>query len=108
MSGICSGSSADYEDKLIYVNFHCPYLSARQISDIWDVGTCTVTKWIQGINKLIPGRYPAEIVAGKKYNVYAILDWFKYKDILSDVEGGNHYIPEFNPYQWARMCGHTF
>ena len=64
----------------------------------------TVDKYIDGMWQEIPVRYPRYIIAGRRVNLYAMIDYMTYKDWLND-KNLRKQVPEFNPISIARLCG---
>lgn len=65
----------------------------------------TVKIWCDGLEReMWKGRYPQQVVAGKYYNLYALIDYLTYKDRLED-KNLRKTVPEFDPIPIARLCG---
>lgn len=81
-----------------------PYMSKGEMSDFFRLSRPTIDKLVKGIWNEIPGRYPRYAIAGRRINLFAMIDFMTYKEWLED-DRLRKQVPVFNPVSIARMCG---
>lgn len=82
-----------------------PYMSKKELAEMLDLSTRTIGTIIKGLEDGIEsGRYHPIVIAGHRYNTYAILDQMKYRDALAN-KNMRKYVPPFDPTGIAEACG---
>lgn len=81
-----------------------PYMNKKQLSQYLGFSRPTIDKYIDGMWTQIPNRYPRYVIAGRRINLYAMIDYMTYKEWLEDKNLVKQ-VPEFNPIAIARLCG---
>lgn len=84
----------------------CPYMSKKQLAKELGYGETSIYNLIKGLEKEVgPGkRYDREVIAGTRYNFFAVIDFMTYRDLLGDPVNRKH-VPDFNPAKIANLCG---
>lgn len=95
------------ENYVAVINRTVAYLSKKQLCEELNYSIPKVTELIKGVqNEIGKGRYHRCVVAGNRYNLYAIIDYMTYKDSLLD-SNMRKYVPAFDPAGIAEMCGYN-
>ena len=81
-----------------------PYMGKKQMASFLGMSRPTLDRYLDGMWKFIPSRYPRYAIAGRRFSLFAVIDYMTYKDWLDD-EKLRKQCPEFNPIAIARMCG---
>lgn len=81
-----------------------PYMSKKMLAEYLQFSRPTIDKIIEGMLQEIPGRYPREVIAGKRISLFAMIDFMTYEEWLMDDKLRKQ-VPEFNPVAIARLCG---
>ena len=87
------------------INRKAPYLRKKDIMEELGVSRGTADKLVRGVEEGIrSGRYGRYCIAGNFVNFYAVVDYLKYGDQLSD-KNARKYVPGFVPEEIANICG---
>lgn len=82
-----------------------PYLSKKDLCSELQMSLPTIDKIVAGLKEqVISGRYSPYVIAGRRYNLYAVIDYLTYKDWLTDSKLKKK-CPDFDPIAVARLYG---
>lgn len=86
----------------------CPYMSKKQLAKELGYGETSIYNLIKGLEKEVgPGkRYDRCVIAGTRYNFFAVIDFMTYRDLLCDPVNRKH-VPDFDPAKIADLCGRS-
>lgn len=87
---------------LIYRN--CPYLSKKQLGIELGYKASSINTLIKGFQKEVGSRYNRYAVVENRYNLFAVIDYLKYRNRLKD-ETTRKSVPPFDASEVAEMCG---
>lgn len=80
-----------------------PYMSLTEVAKELHISRKMASKARDGIRDHIPSRYPRAVVAWRKINLYAVID---YLSVMELYEAGITPKEPFNPSQVAWICGY--
>ena len=92
------------DGKVLVINRNTPWMSKKDLAKELGCSTSYITKLIEGIRKEIGTRYSPYVIAGERYNFYAIVDYATFRDRLND-KNLREYVPKFNPKEIANLSG---
>ena len=79
------------------------YMSKKALAEDLEFSRPTIDKITAGVQEQINmGRYPRTVIAGRRFNYLAIVDYMTYADGLKRFPD---LVPEFDPVAIARLCG---
>lgn len=79
------------------------YMSKKALAEELGFSRPTIDKITAGVQEQIQrGRYPRTVIAGKRFNYFAVVDYMTYEKGLRSYPD---YVPEFDPVAIARLCG---
>lgn len=87
---------------LIYRN--CPYLSKKQLGIELGYKASSVNTLIKGFQTEVGTRYNRYAIVENRYNLFAVIDYLKYRNRLKD-ETTRKSVPPFDASEVAEMCG---
>lgn len=89
----------------VVINRHAAYMSVPDVEKEFSISRTQVYKLINGIKEEIEaGRYSCYVISGSRVNFYALVDYNKFRDMLTDKHK-RKLVPPFDPAAIAEVCG---
>ena len=87
------------------INRRSPYLRKKDLQIELGICRSTADKLFKGVEDgIASGRYDRYSVAGNYVNLFAVIDYLKYGDLLKD-KNMSKYVPAYNPVLVSESCG---
>lgn len=81
------------------------FYTKKDMAKVLNCSTKTIDNYVSGLQEQIEqGRYSRYAVCGRYISFYALMDYMKYRDQLSD-KNMKKYVPPFNPAELQELCG---
>ena len=93
------------DGKVVVINRNTPWMSSKDLAAELGLSVSFIKTVVQEFKAEIEaGRYSPYVVAGERYNFYAIIDFMTFRKRLKD-KNMRKYVPPFKPSEIAELSG---